>query len=318
MSTILNVERRARGMLMKLLRVTAYVHRFIRNMQCRRGERQVNLRPLRVQEIEIAERVWIQDSQKRLRNSQNCKKLTAQLGVTYGNELLVCKGRLGNADLDFRSRFPILLPKNNTFTDLIIKDCQERVQHNKLRSTLAELRSKFLVPQGRQQVNKVIGNCLACKRLDGKAFMPGPVGELPDFRVTETLPFSNTGVDCVGPLYIKKDTGEMEKVYIVLFTCCVTRAVHLEVVAHLDTSAFINSPRRFCSRKGTPSLINSDNAMTFKAADQFLKKIANNHTFRISCNIAGSNAKSTYPSHHGGEGTLSAWWVALSAALERI
>ena len=70
------------------------------------------------------------------------------------------------------------------------------------------------------------------------------------------------------------------KVYIVLVTCCVTRAVHLELAAHMDISAFINCLRRFCSRRGTPRLINSNNAMTFKAAGQFLKKLANNHTFQ--------------------------------------
>ena len=297
-STVVNVERYST--LIKLLRVTAYVQRFIRNLQCIRGGRQVNVGPLSVQEIETAEKVWIQDSQKRLRDSEDYKKVSIQLGVTKENELLVCKGGLGNADLDFRSKFPILLPKNNAFTDLMIKDCHERVQHNKLRSTLAELRSKFWVPQGRQQVKKVIGKCLTCKRLDGKAFKPGPVGELPNFRVTETLPFSNTGVDFAGPLYVKNDTGGVGKVYIVLFTCCVTRAVHLELVAHMDTSAFINCLRRFCSRRGTPRLINSDNAMTFKAADQLLKKLANNYTFQDFLQYRRIKWKFNLP--------LSPWW----------
>ena len=210
MSTAVNVERY--GSLMKLLRVTAYVQIFIRNLQRIRWGRPANLEPLSVKEIEMAELAWIQDSQKLLRNSENCKKRTVQLGVANENELLVCKWRLDNADLDFRSKFPILLPKNNAFSDLMIMDCHERVQHNKLRSTLAELRSEFWVTQGRQQVKKVIGKCLTCKRLYGKAVKPGPVEELPNFRATQTLPFSNTGIDFSGPLYLKNDTGEMEKV----------------------------------------------------------------------------------------------------------
>jgi len=173
-STVVNVERYST--LIKLLRVTAYVQRFIRNLPCIRGGRQVNIGPLSVQEIETAEQVWIQDSQKRMRDSEDYKKVSIQLGVTKENELLVCKGRLGNADLDFRSKFPILLPKSNGFTDLMIKDCHDRVQHNKLRSTLAELRSKFWVTKGRLHVKKVIGKCLTCKRPDGKTFKPGPVG----------------------------------------------------------------------------------------------------------------------------------------------
>ena len=124
-STVVHVERY--GTLIKILIVTAYVQRFIRNLQCIRGRRQVNLGPLSVQEIEMAEQVWIQDPQKRLRDSEDFKTVNIQLGVTKENKLLVCKGRLGNADLDFRCKFPILLPKNKAFTDLMIKDCHERV-----------------------------------------------------------------------------------------------------------------------------------------------------------------------------------------------
>ena len=69
MSTVVNVERYST--LIKFLRVSAYVQRFIRNLQCIRGGRQVNLGLLSVQEIEIAEQVWIQDSQKRLRDSED-------------------------------------------------------------------------------------------------------------------------------------------------------------------------------------------------------------------------------------------------------
>ena len=125
----------------------------------------------------------------------------------------------------------------------------------------------------------MIGKCQICRRLEGKAYKSPPVAELPNFRVNETLPFSNTGVDFAGPLFVKTDTGEMKKVYIALFTCCVTRAIHLELVEDLHTMSFVNCLRRFCSRRGTPRLINSDNAKTFKAADKLLDRLATDHTF---------------------------------------
>ena len=65
------------------------------------------------------------------------------------NEILICKGKLGNADLDFRSKFPILLPNNDKFTELVRADCYIRVHHCKERATLAELRSKFWVAKER-------------------------------------------------------------------------------------------------------------------------------------------------------------------------
>lgn len=49
---------------------------------------------------------------------------------------------------------------------------------------------------------------------------------LPGFQVRESLPFSKVGIDFAGPLYVKGKKNEMRKVYIALFSCCVTRVVH--------------------------------------------------------------------------------------------
>ena len=48
-----------------------------------------------------------------------------------------------------------------------------------------------------------------------------------------------------------------------LFTCSVTRAVHLEVVIDNYSSTFILAIRRFIGRRGLPKNIYSDNASTF-------------------------------------------------------
>ena len=144
----------------------------------------------------------------------------------------------------------MLLPKNHPFTDLVIHECHKRVHHNKTRLTLAELRAKFWVPQGRQQVKRVIGKCQRCRGFEGKGYKSPPVSELPKFIVVETLSLSDTGSDFAGPLLVKDGTNEMKKVYVALFTCSVTRAIHLELVGDLHTTSFINSLRRLCSRRG--------------------------------------------------------------------
>ncbi|XP_041794473.1 uncharacterized protein LOC121607628 [Chelmon rostratus] len=77
-----------------------------------------------------------------------------------------------------------------------------------------------------------------------------------------------TKVDFAGPLYVKPDN---KKVYIALFTCAVTRAVHLEIVTDLSACAFLLAFRRFISRRGICNAIYSDNAKTFKRAEQDLK-----------------------------------------------
>ena len=57
-----------------------------------------------------------------------------------------------------------------------------------------------------------------------------------------------------------------QKVWICLYTCCVPRAVHLELVPDLSTPAFLRSLKCFTARRGLPSKIVSDNGKTFKAS----------------------------------------------------
>eukprot|EP00731_Ephydatia_muelleri_P027563 Em0019g436a len=68
-----------------------------------------------------------------------------------------------------------------------------------------------------------------------------------------------------------KGTGD--KIWISLFTCCVTRALHLELVPDMTTDAFLRCFRRFASRRGTPAKVISDNSRTFKAANKELARI---------------------------------------------
>ena len=65
----------------------------------------------------------------------------------------------------------------------------------------------------------------------------------------------------------------MQKVYIALFTCGSTRAVHLEVVPDFSSETFITSFKRFVCRRGIPRLVVSDNAKTFKTAARVFSKV---------------------------------------------
>jgi transposase InsO family protein len=62
-------------------------------------------------------------------------------------------------------------------------------------------------------------------------------------------------------------------VYICLFTCASTRAVHLEVVTDLTVPTFIEAFRRFASRKSLPKVLISDNASTYQSAAEELLKL---------------------------------------------
>ncbi|GBN43714.1 hypothetical protein AVEN_78783-1 [Araneus ventricosus] len=83
-------------------------------------------------------------------------------------------------------------------------------------------------------------------------------------------PFSIVGIDFGGPLYTKNSDN---KNYIVLFTCIVIRAVHLELVDNLTTETFLLALRRFITRRGLCSDMWSDNARTFKKSELELKHL---------------------------------------------
>ena len=257
----------------RLLKVTAWVKRFLFNFVCTRRGVQGRAGMLQRREMYEAERIWIGTAQAELKGSKSYDDLVRQLKLENRDGILKCIGRLENSDLDLESQEPIILPRNHRMTKLIIKECHRRTKHGGVRTTLGELRSRFWVPKGRQVVKKVLRECVTCKRQQGKPFGAPPVAALPEFRVREAAPFSKVGVDFAGPVYVKSTDGEMVKSYIALFTCCVTRAVHLDLVADLTAPTFLRCLRKFTARRGTPSLIVSDNAKTFKASGKILRRM---------------------------------------------
>ena len=93
---------------------------------------------------------------------------------------------------------------------------------------------------------------------------------LPADRVTpERPPFSFVGVDCFGPFLVQRGRSQAKR-YGVLYTCLLTRAVHIEVAYSMDTDSFINSMRRFIARRGTPELMRSDNGTNFVGGNKEL------------------------------------------------
>ena len=87
----------------------------------------------------------------------------------------------------------------------------------------------------------------------------------PPSRMEESSPFTYTGLDYLGPLYVKVN-GVTQKVWVCLFTCLAVRAVHLEVIHDLSAQQFVLCLRRFIARRGKPKEIISDNASQFKLA----------------------------------------------------
>lgn len=118
----------------------------------------------------------------------------------------------------------------------------------------------------------MIHRCTTCIRYRGET-LEQIMGQLPPERVTESNAFNHTGVDFAGPFECKctgHRTTKKFKVYVAIFVCMSSRAVHIEIVSDLTTAAFLNSLKRFTARRGLPKTIFSDNGRNFVGASNYL------------------------------------------------
>lgn len=257
----------------RLLRITAYVLIFVRKIKSKmkRGDGQTDLRLTWTEEIDQAEILWLKVMQVSLLNHPKFSDWKREFG-TFPDEkgIIRCGGRLDNANITDAAKYSILLDPRHLLTLLIVRHCHQRVKHCGLKGTLTELRSQFWIVRRRQFIRNIIYKCFTCRKQDGQAYRSPAPPPLHDYRVKEDFPFANTGIDFAGPIFVKNPKA---KVWISLYTCCVTRAVHLDLIPDMSTEAFLRNFRRFCARRGVPALLISNNAKTFESASRKLTSL---------------------------------------------
>lgn len=187
------------------------------------------------------------------------------------NGLLRVGGRLTRGSLPEDTKHPLLLTKDQHVAALILKDLHQQLGHSGLNHMLSALRRRYWITGATSAVRKIIAECCFCKKYNGR-MMGQKMADLPKERILPDLPpFSNTGVDCYGPIEEKKGRGTV-KCYGVIFTCLASRAVHLELANSLDTDACINALHRFISRRGQVEHLLSDNGANFIGAKRELRE----------------------------------------------
>ena len=254
---------------MKLLRVTAFVLMFI---HIRIKKQNVTF----LEMIELSERIWILNEQKFYYHevldvfngkiTKNTKNPVNQLSLFVDPEGIIrCSGRYKYTGMEYKLKYPILLPRQSHLTSMIVQHRHVKAKHAGMKTTLIELREDFWVPRARKLVQTLINKCIICRRINAKPFIAPPPPPLPPTRLSDLPPFTHTGVDYAGPLYLKeRGCNDAYKAYIALFTCASSRAVHLELVPSMNSPAFKNCLSRFVSTWGYPRYIISDNAKSFK------------------------------------------------------
>ena len=121
-----------------------------------------------VNDLLEAERYWLRESQFSLLSNERYSAWKQQFRLfTDRSGLLRCQGRLANADIPYETRYPVLLSPTHHLTTLIVKECHKQVKHNGVKETL----TPYTIP-------------------------PAPA------LVSESPPFTYTGLDFAGPLIV--------------------------------------------------------------------------------------------------------------------
>ncbi|XP_058840964.1 uncharacterized protein LOC131696441 [Topomyia yanbarensis] len=290
----------------RLVRIVAYCPRFVKNARAKTRSQPIPIADplssllLSVQHTTAANIRLIQLAQADAFKQEICELKSGKFLSKRSHIRALCPfidpegtirvgGRLRLSEQPYITKHPILLPNFHPYARMIAKCYHLKLIHGGSRLTLASLRESYWPVNGRRLVRSVLRNCFQCARAS-----PVPVaqqmGQLPVHRVTASRPFTTTGVDFAGPVYLKPihKRAASVKAYICIFICFCTKAVHIELVSDLSTQAFLSALRRLISRRGRPTNIYSDNGKNFEGARNELDEIRrmlhdNRNTIHDAC-----------------------------------
>ena len=256
----------------RTLRVGAWISRFIYNAKRKKlSERRKG--PLTTEEIEAQRTCWEKRVQSQHSGSNKFKDDKLRLNLQPNDKgVLVCKGRI-------QGDYPIYLPDTSTYAQRIVEEAHKSTLHGGVGLTMAKVRERHWIPRLRRLAKRVTKSCSGCKRFRAVAFNSPATGPLPSDRTQGTTPFEVIGVDYMGPISYKASIKKEGKGYVLLYSCSLKRAVHLELLPTLETREFIRSFKQFIARRGRPKKVYSDNGSTFVGAAGWLRKVMRDEQF---------------------------------------
>lgn len=268
--------------LSKLVRVFAYVRRFIKNLKdvnkikscLTTNELNDSLHTL----IKFAQSNSFYNEYKLLKNEKPLHQTSNILCLNpfMKDEVMRVGGRLELSPYTYNKKHPILLHHKHTLTQLIVRAEHIKQLHAGPQLLLASVRERFWPTHGKSLANKIVHECVTCFKARPKTSNP-IMGSLPASRTTPSPPFLTTTVDYCGAFNVRSWRGRsyiVSKCYISIFVCYSTKAVHIELVSSLESQAFLAALRRFIYRRGKPQKLVSDNATTFHGAKNELNELS--------------------------------------------
>ncbi len=175
--------------------------------------------------------------------------------------------------IDYEAKHQVVLHKKHPLTRALIRHIHEHQLHAGPQHVWARLLQRFWILQGSNTVRMVTRTCIECKKRKARPttqlMAPLPAYRFPEERAD---PFAATALDAAGPFLLKEKDGT-KKIYLVLFTCMIYRAVHLEPLYAMSAASFLQALDRFTARRGVPDRIVSDNGTNFTAAAAEIRRL---------------------------------------------
>ncbi|XP_055856101.1 uncharacterized protein LOC129919272 [Episyrphus balteatus] len=289
----------------KLVRIVGYIRRFIYFCRLPKGDRRYGY--LSLSELRLAKKACLKWSQneflgeiKALKADRCVDKMSKLCSLSPFIDvvgLLRVGGRISNArNVPFAIKHPVILPKNNPITRLILLDAHRNLLHIGVSGLFTLIRQEYWILGSRNLIRKLVHDCITCFR-HRKNTSTQLMGNLPSSRVNPSFAFAHTGCDYAGPITLRSSRGRkptMSKGYISLFVCMTTKALHLELVSDLTTDAFLAALKRFIARRGKCSVMYSDNGTNFQGAARVLSEMyklvqSQTHNKKVAEMLAGEN-----------------------------
>lgn len=195
--------------------------------------------------------------------------------VLDSEEILRVGGCLGRANLPTGEKTPVLVPGKHHIAKLLVVYHHESIHHQGRHLTEGCIRrAGYWITGGKRLISSILHRCVQCRKLRGRAEFQ-KMSDLPAQRLTPSPPFCYVGVDVFGPWTIatRKTRGGSanSKRWAVMFSCLVTRGVHIEVIEELSSFSFINALRRFISICGPVIEFRSDRGTNFTGTTDDLR-----------------------------------------------
>ena len=160
------------------------------------------------------------------------------------NGILRSCGRLQFAPDELEiEKCPIILHAKDTITRLYLEHAHRICIHQGTEPVKAFVQQRYHVFGLRKCLLSIKFRCFSCRRYKAENVIP-ILAPLPAFlfpSAATQFPCSNSGVEFFETFHIEDTKGNLEKLYGLIFTCLITRAVHLESCPDLNAGTFLNA-----------------------------------------------------------------------------